>query len=84
VIELIELQREVRRLLPEIRQPVLALHGERDHTTPIGNLEALRALPGLVRSVTLPESCHVVSVDFERERVAAEVLAFVREIEKRP
>jgi carboxylesterase len=83
VIELIGLQREVSALLPEVRQPVLAIHGERDHTTPIGNLEALRALPHLVRSVTLPESCHVVSVDYERERVAEEVLAFVGEIEKR-
>ena len=82
IVELVALQREVRSLLAEIRQPVLAMHGAGDHTAPLSNLEILRrSLPRLEREVVLPGSCHVVTVDVDRERVAAEVARFVDEVQ---
>ena len=81
VAELIALQREVRAILPSIRQPVLAVHSEHDHTAPLSNLEILRrTLPNLRRSVVLTASYHVVSVDAEREVVADEIESFVAEV----
>jgi carboxylesterase len=74
-------QKEARARLAEIRQPVLVLHSRRDHTCPVENVALLeRELAGPVTAVLLEESFHVVSVDVERERVAAEVAGFVSRI----
>lgn len=81
VVELIALQREVQAILPAVRQPVLAIHSEHDHTAPLANLDVLRrTLPNLRRSVVLAASYHVVSVDVERERVVAEIERFLAEL----
>jgi len=82
VAELVALQDELKPALAEIRLPVLALHGRNDHTTPLEkNLPLLRReLADLRRAVILEQSCHVISVDRERERVAGEVLEFLREV----
>jgi len=77
VLELADLQREVRQLLPRIRQPVLAIHGRHDHTAPVGNVEILRELPNLRDTIVLPNSFHVISVDLERAQVAQAVSDFV-------
>lgn len=78
VAELVALQREVRPLLPAIVQPALAMHGQLDHTAPAANLALLQqGLMNLRAAVALPASCHVITVDVEKERVAAEVLRFL-------
>ncbi len=78
VQQLTDLQQHVRRRLPDIEVPVLVVHARQDHTCPLENLAILqRELPGPVRSLVLRDSYHVVSVDLERERVAAEVSAFL-------
>jgi carboxylesterase len=78
ILQLLRLQREVRRLLPAIRQPVLAIHGSQDHTAPMSNLAVLRQLPNLRGTVVLPASYHVITVDVEKDRVADETLRFIR------
>ena len=78
LVELVRLQRRVRRRLPLVRQPVLAIHARQDHTCPLRNVEILeRGLGGPLRVELLPESYHVISVDVERDRVAGLVAEFV-------
>lgn len=78
VVELVALQAHVRSLLGRVRQPVLVVHSTRDHTCPIDNVALLqKELPGPVRTLILRDSFHVVSVDRDREQVAAEVAAFI-------
>jgi carboxylesterase len=79
--ELAALQREVRMLLPRITQPVLVLHGRLDRTTPVENAEFLRRGLGSrdVRVRLFERSAHILTVDVERDEVAAEVVRFVAE-----
>jgi carboxylesterase len=84
VAEFVRLQREVRSLLPEVSQPVLALQGRHDHAVALDSLAILqRELPNLRGTVILPASRHVVSVDLEKERVADEILRFIGQVVKR-
>jgi len=76
--QLLELQQEVRPLLSAVRQPALVIHSRQDHTCSLEGVHMLEnALTGPVHTVILEKSYHVVSVDVERERVAATVAAFV-------
>ena len=78
LVELGRLQRAVRRLLPQVRQPVLVVHSRHDHNCPLVNVDIIQgAVQGPVRAVLLEQSYHVVSIDVEKERVAAEVAGFV-------
>lgn len=78
ILELVALQREVRRALPLVRQPALIIHSAQDHTAPLINLTVLeRALPSVRRTVVLERSFHVLTVDAEKELVAREIVQFV-------
>ena len=78
--QLLELQHHVRRVLPQVRQPVLVIHSRQDHTCPVTNVAVLEhGLPQPPRTVVLQDSYHVISVDVDRETVAAEVAAFVEQ-----
>lgn len=83
VFELIALQQEVRRILPAVMQPTLAIHARHDNTAPLENLAILqRQLPNLWGTVILPRSGHVVAVDVEKQRVAEEVIRFAAQVVK--
>lgn len=72
------LQRQVRPLLPMVRQPCLAIHSRQDHTCPLDNLELLeRELAGPVQRVVLDASFHVVSVDRDKAQAADAICQFV-------
>jgi len=76
--ELLQLQREARRLLSRVKQPVMIIHSRQDHTCSMTGVELLkRALPKLPQILLVEESYHVLSVDRERERVAATIAAFL-------
>ena len=77
--DLVALQRQVRPLLPRVRQPVLILHGRLDRTCPLENVEILRAEIGSteITSRIFERSAHVLTVDVERLEVADEVLRHV-------
>ena len=78
LVELTRLQRAVQRLLPQVQQPVLVVHSRHDHNCPLVNVDIVKgAVRGQVHAVLLEHSYHVVSVDVEKDRVAAEVAAFV-------
>ncbi|MBI3785044.1 MAG: alpha/beta fold hydrolase [Deltaproteobacteria bacterium] len=83
--ELLQLQRDVRRLLSQVKQPVLIVHSRQDHTCSMASVEILkRLLPELPQVLIVEKSYHVLSVDRERDRVAATVAAFLRAAIPRP
>lgn len=78
IYELLQLQSHVRSLLPRVTQPVLAIHSRQDHACPLENVAILqREIGGALRSVILPSSYHVVSVDVDKEHAADEIVGFV-------
>ena len=80
--EMLKLCRHVREDLPEIRCPVLLMHGREDHTVGFDQMDALHGLMKRadVRKVALDNSYHVLTVDHDREIVRRETLAFIAKI----
>ncbi len=80
-LELTQLSAHVREKLDNIRGPAIIVHSRQDHVCPyrrnVSLLMRQLAVPDK-RLVTLEESFHVVTVDRERERVAGEVVAFLK------
>lgn len=76
--ELVALQREVTASLPEVRAPLLLLHGELDHSAPPSHAARIAQTVGSpqVRSVLLPRSFHILGRDLDRDQVCAEVVRF--------
>jgi carboxylesterase len=70
---LMELGRELRPRLGEIRAPALVAHGRRDHTVPFACMQTL--VEGLgtpraeLRQLVLERSFHCITLDVEREIV---------------
>lgn len=66
-------------LLPQVTAPLLIVHAVQDHTAPFDSAARLsRRVASLdQRIVRLPDSYHLVSIDVERDRVAAEVATFL-------
>ncbi|MBZ0236344.1 MAG: alpha/beta fold hydrolase [Deltaproteobacteria bacterium] len=61
--------------LPDVRVPLLVLHGEHDHTAPVGSAARIaeRVSARELRVRILPRSFHLIAIDEERTVVAAEV-----------
>ena len=80
IAELQDLQRHVDRQLPGIACPALVVHGARDHTVTLAGARRLarRIGSGPAELVILPRSWHLIGIDVERDRCAAEVVALVR------
>jgi carboxylesterase len=64
--------------LGQIRQPVLVLHGRKDHTAPVACARRIAEATRAVRLRILPRSYHLIAADVERDIVAAEVADFIR------
>jgi len=81
-VQLFRLARDVRGLLGRVTAPILCIHGARDRTVPPhATDEVLRGVASAERQrVILPESGHVLPIDVERDRVAEEVVRFVRRV----
>ncbi|MFZ0889877.1 MAG: alpha/beta fold hydrolase [Candidatus Binataceae bacterium] len=85
-INLLQLVAMVRPRIGKLTQPVLIVHSRRDHTCPYErNVGYLMTHLGSVQKqvVELTESYHVITVDTDKERVAAEVVRFVEQIRVR-
>ncbi|MCC6748599.1 MAG: alpha/beta fold hydrolase [Deltaproteobacteria bacterium] len=68
---------EVRPRLEEVRCPALVVHGRRDHTVPFAcSTELVSRLPS-ARRLSLARSFHLVTIDVEKDLVAAEVGHFL-------
>jgi carboxylesterase len=83
VVELLRVRALAKRALGRVTQPILALHGRRDHTAPVANVDVLRRLfTGRPLEVQIFEqSAHVLTEDAERDAVAARVVAFLNRVE---
>ncbi|HZO80926.1 MAG TPA: alpha/beta fold hydrolase [Candidatus Binataceae bacterium] len=79
VFELLDLSAGVRARLGRVTQPALIIHSRQDHVCPADkNVEFVLAHLGSLqkRAIYLDKSFHVITVDSEKERVAAEVVEF--------
>ena len=65
--------------LPQITAPVLVMHARHDHTAPVACAARIAERARAQRLRILPRSYHLIAVDVERDIVAAEVGAFVRD-----
>lgn len=82
--ELVAFQAHVDPLLPRVRCPALVIAGARDTTVTVAGARRMAGrLGGGARFVTLARSRHLVAIDVERERVAADVQAFLESIPAR-
>jgi carboxylesterase len=79
LLNLLVLQRLAWDAAPTLTQPALVMHAVNDHTCPVDAARALYARVGSrdKRMVELDRCFHVVTVDCERERVLAEIDAFL-------
>ena len=79
--EIVRLQKVVRRRLRAIAVPTLILHSPHDITAPYANMEFLKKSlgAGVVRTVTCENSNHVLTMDYDKERVADEIVRFFGE-----
>lgn len=76
--ELLAFMPIVDAALPQIRPPVLVLHARHDHIAPVACATRIAQRIPARRIRILPRSYHLISVDVERDIVAAEVSGFVR------
>ncbi len=82
--ELVALQQHVDALLPRVRCPSLVVAGAQDGTVTVAGARRMAGrLGGGARFVVLPRSRHLVGIDVERDRVAADVAAFFDSIPAR-
>ena len=79
--EIVRLQKEVAPRLPAIQVPTLILHSPHDITAPYENMDYLKRHLGsrVIRTVALERSNHVLTMDYEKDRVAQEVVRFFGE-----
>ena len=72
----------VRSRLGAITQPVMIVHGGLDTTVVAAQMNALAgALTNAARitRLDLPASAHLLAIDRDRDRLAQEAIAFLRE-----
>jgi len=76
--QLVALQHEVVNLLPQVRAPLLVLHGRLDHTAPLADSERLVQRVGSTRveRIVLPDSFHQLGLDVDRDAATAAVVRF--------
>jgi carboxylesterase len=81
LVSLLELCRMVRAEVNQIHVPAFLAHGSRDRTVPPACLDELERRIGSTdkRSLRLDGSCHVITIDVERERLARELGDFLAE-----
>ncbi|MFN8636663.1 MAG: alpha/beta fold hydrolase [Chloroflexota bacterium] len=80
--QLLGLMRETNQRLARVGQPILVVHAREDHIVPPGNLDRIRdGVASRVKSSMLLDNCyHVSTVDFEAERLNAEIVRFIRNL----
>jgi carboxylesterase len=73
--------KRVKQLMGTIRQPALIVHARNDDVAGLSNaLYIQRHLGGLVDTVVLDDSYHLVTIDGQRDVVIERSLAFARRL----
>jgi carboxylesterase len=80
VDQLFQLLDHVREDLPEISAPILVLHSKYDNTVPFSNSDLIYHSVGSPdkRKVELEKSYHVITVDFDKQKLKGEVFDFIK------
>lgn len=80
VAALLELQKKVRPELKHIRQPSMIIHSLYDETVPYGNVDYIKATLASkeIKTVTLKKSNHIITVDYEKDVVAKQLIRFFK------
>ncbi|MBN1282358.1 MAG: alpha/beta fold hydrolase [Proteobacteria bacterium] len=78
IFEIEDLQREVFADLSKITNPVLLLHGGHDEVAPLRNVELVKnnLSSDIVETVILPNSRHVLTMDYDRDSASKAVVDF--------
>lgn len=78
IVSLMELQTQVTELLPKIQMPILLMHSRHDSTAPYHSMNAvaMRVSSTVTETVTLENSYHVITIDYEKELVARKTADF--------
>ena len=78
IMEIVNLQKEVVQRLPRITVPTLILHSPHDTTAPYANMDYLKShlSSKKIKTVTLEKSDHILTMDYEKDLVAQEVVRF--------
>ena len=78
VAALLDLQKTVREELRHFHQPLLLIHSLHDSTVSYSNMDYIKAMVASkeIKTVTLKKSDHIITVDYEKDRVAREVIRF--------
>jgi carboxylesterase len=75
----------VKQELGSIRQPTLIVHPREDDRASLGNAAYLqRSLGGMVETLVLDDSYHIVTIDRQRDLVVGRTAAFARGITEKP
>ena len=79
VRQLMRMLRKVRNELSAVTMPVLAIHAAEDHVVPFDNLAMLMSLvkSGAAEQMTVENSYHVLTVDYDREIIFARIREFI-------
>lgn len=82
VKELFALIAVTRELLPRITCPTLILQSRDDHVVPPGNGKTIASHVGAARVelVWLENSFHVATIDYDKDRIVAEVHRFIQSV----
>jgi carboxylesterase len=80
IMEIVRLQDEVKPGLSGIKAPTVILHSPKDNTAPFENVAYLENRLGskIIRAVKLEKSNHVLTMDYEKDLVAREVVRFFK------
>ena len=80
--KLLSYLRTIRSLVPKVRVPSLVIHGEKDGTTLARGARRMARRLGSdqVWQLYLPRSAHMVTLDYDRERLADCVIAFLQQV----
>lgn len=83
-VEVLRAGRIVRGELGNVTCPTLIIHGALDRVCPPSNAYAFARCLGTsnVEIAIMPRSGHIVSVDYDRQAVAARVAAFLRRVQR--
>jgi carboxylesterase len=81
MLELRWLVKQVKQEVARVRQPALIVHPREDDRASLRNLDYLQSnLAGLVETVVLDDSYHVVTLDRQRQLVVSRTLDFVSQL----
>jgi carboxylesterase len=81
IMEIVRFQKEVAPRIPFVTAPTLIIHSPHDTTAPYENMAYLKEHLGssVIQTVTLERSNHVLTMDYEKDLVAQDVIRFFGE-----